>query len=517
MHTNGQIKQIVERAKVDGVYGFRQSEFYADGKLYREMTWARGVLEGDAKVYLPNNILQKEVRFRRGLMVSYKGYKDGHVETEITADRRSFVHRGRKITPHWDKYYELLPKRKLIGYSVRGLVDNLLLSRMPEDVVQVMADLNTFADQHTGGAISNANDIVSCGNGRAEIVDDLGLQPEQSGAAISRGSAGLKAPEAGTIMRSNERVAAALTNITSPCTGELSTSPRVGGPSVRDSQIGQAEQVLDQAIASCNNSLPDSSDLVANGPAIGPGAGFISTKFTEAMAAIEAAQTAAVADTSITTAIDIVIVDGTAIEGPSLLTTSSMGFASLTVLTTATAVVTAFGLGWVAGTFINNTFINPAPAADPAPAAEPQKSVRQSASKPRAINNQMRASVGQPNPEGDSRNKCDAMASFKAFCEKTRWIPARCAAFIGLITNCRTDVTRIQVTSHEGDIFDVACPNQGSEQILNDIECKQKGMIGQPAPGESSLCGPKTGINKQLPNERHPGAIDPVRDRATRQ
>lgn len=522
LHPNGRVKQLVVRLTVDGVPGFRVQEFYDNGRLFRQMHWARGVLEGEARVLRPDGQLDKLVRYRRGAVLTYTGYRNGRVESQIPQDRRTFIHRGRPLTVRWQTYYERLPKRPLVGYSAHGLVDSLLLSRMPEDVLQVLADLNAFADGKTGGRLSQANDIVSCGNGRADLVDDLDLAGRASGAGQTTGT-----PTGMTAARRE----AALQAIARPC-----ASGSAGGvgsgfgrpPGGRDSQIEQARQHLDAAIASCNASGPGrSSDLIASG-AIGPGAGFTSVAFAEEMAALEAAEAATTTITALeagaTTEAGVAVITGLpAAAATESGATALGGFVALDVLVVGSAVTVAGAAGWAIGTWLNDTPVgkaitkfvadaqerlsadpppppppdpatNPAPAPTPAPAPSP---------------------VSQPDPEADTRSACERLADFKSFCERTAWTARQCSAYMGIASGCRGDITRIQVTPHEGDVFAVACPTPGDRAALAErLRCQQLGLFGQPGAGEALGCKRGGGLGRNgPPSVIDPRVVNPVRER----
>lgn len=359
LHSNGRVKQLVVRLTVDGVPGFRVQEFYDNGRLFRQMHWARDMLEGEARVFRPDGQQDKLVRYRRGAVLTFTGYRDGRVESHIPLDRREFIHRGRPLSVRWQTYYERLPKRGLVGYSAHGLVDSLLMSRMPEDVLQVLADLNAFAGSKTGGRLSQANDIVSCGTGQADLVDDLDLAGSASGGASGSG----QPARTRTGMTAGRREAA-LQAIARPCAGGSGAGGaggRFGRPQgARDRQIEQARQHLDAAIASCQAAGPGrSNDLIAGG-AIGPGVGFTSVTVAEKIAELEAAEAAATAITTLeagaTTEAGVTMITGL----PAAAATGSGatvlgGFAALDVLVVSSAVVVAGATGWAIGTWLNDT------------------------------------------------------------------------------------------------------------------------------------------------------------------
>jgi antitoxin component YwqK of YwqJK toxin-antitoxin module len=71
LHASGHVKQPIERFKVGGEFGFRQTDFYEDGSIYRKMTWVRGFLEGPARVYSNRGLLKKTVIFKRGRIPTF--------------------------------------------------------------------------------------------------------------------------------------------------------------------------------------------------------------------------------------------------------------------------------------------------------------------------------------------------------------------------------------------------------------------------------------------------------------
>lgn len=530
---DGRLRQQVTRATVDGVAGLRQVDFYENGRVFRQMDWARGVLEGQARVFRPDGQLDKAVRYRRGAVVAYTGFRAGRIESQIALDRREFIHRGRRMTVKWQTYYEHLPQQRLVGYSPRGLVDTLLLSRMPEDVLQVLADLNAFFDATTGGRLSQANDIVSCGTGRADVVDDLDLASSAATAA-SGAAAGLRRPGGVSNGTTAARRDAALQAIARPCgaTGP-GAGTHVGGDAGggRDRQVAQARQHLDAAIASCQAAAPGRSiDRVA----IGPGAGFRSVAMAEAMAELEAAEAAATTITALpagaTTEAGVTVISGLpATAATESGVTALGGFVAVDVLVVGTAVTVAGAAGWAIGSWVNDSAVGraitqfiadaqerlTAEPPPPPPPPPPEPAPAPPAPAPAPAPGPAPSPAGQPDPEADRRTPCERLADFKAFCERTAWTARQCSAYVGIAGGCRGDVTRIQVTPHEGDVFAVACPTPGDrDEAARHLRCEQQGLIGQPAPGESLSCGPRRGLGRDdVPSLIDPRVINPVRER----
>jgi len=532
LHPNGRVKELVVKATIANAVGWRQTEYYDDGKVKQEFEWVNGRLDGVARSYLPGEVLAKEARFANGRIVEYTAYKGGRVETRISADRRSFVHRGAPLTPRWDKYYERLPGKRLLGLTPAALVDVLLQSYVPESVTKAVADLNAILDSKTGGRVSQANDIVACGSGRAEIADDLQLQQATLVQARAGGRAGVMQPGSTAPLTPLARAQAAISNISRACgsTSVAAGKAGVGGSSAQQSQNARAEQALNDAVASCGSGVGrSSSDLVG----IGPGTGFTSVKLLEAVEALEAADAAAAANTARTAATALAaegsaVAEATIVEGlaASAVTESALAATGVTVMAVAAVAV----VSWEIGKAINDSPIGQAltnaistwqNTNDPnyqAQAAAAQRAQEQAAAREPAPQPQPAVPPGtpvaRPDPDSAGRNKCDYLASFKDFCASVRWNDRKCSAYSGIVNRCVASVTQIQVNPHDGDPFAVACPrNHGDRDALAlQQRCDRLGMISRPGPDGSPGCGQRPAIGAgEVPRGPNPNQVNPTR------
>jgi len=532
LHPNGRVKELVVKATIANAVGWRQTEYYDDGKVKQEFEWVNGRLDGVARSYLPGEVLAKEARFAKGRLVEYTAYKGGRVETRISADRRSFIHRGAPLTPRWDKYYERLPGKRLVGLTPAALVDVLLQSYMPESVTKAVADLNAILDSKTGGRVSQANDIVACGSGRAEIADDLQLQQATLVQARAGGMAGVMQPGSTAPLTPLARAQAAISNISRACgsTSVAAGKAGVGGPSSQQSQNARAEQALNDAVTSCRSGVGrSSSDLVG----IGPGTGFISVKLLDAVQALEAADAAAAANTARTAATALAaegsaVAEATIVEGlaASAVTESALAATGVTVMAVAAVAV----VSWEIGKAINDSPIGQAltnaistwqNTNDPnyqAQAAAAQRAQEQAAAREPAPQPQPAVPPGtpvaRPDPDSAGRNKCDYLASFKDFCASVRWNDRKCSAYSGIVNRCVASVTQIQVNPHDGDPFAVACPrNHGDRDALAlQQRCDRLGMISRPGPDGSPGCGQRPAIGAgEVPRGPNPNQVNPTR------
>jgi hypothetical protein len=532
LHPNGRVKELVVKATIANAAGLRQTEYYDDGKIKHEFEWVNGRLNGLARSYLPGEVLAKEARFANGRIVEYTAYKGGRVETRISADRRSFVHRGAPLTPRWDKYYERLPGKRLLGLTPAALVDVLLQSYVPESVTKAVADLNAILDSKTGGRVSQANDIVACGSGRAEIADDLQLQQATLVQARAGGRAGVMQPGSTAPLTPLARAQAAISNISRACgsTSVAAGKAGVGGSSAQQSQNARAEQALNDAVASCGSGVGrSSSDLVG----IGPGTGFTSVKLLEAVEALEAADAAAAANTARTAATALAaegsaVAEATIVEGlaASAVTESAIVATGLGAMAVAAVAVAS----WEIGKAINDSPIGQAltnaistwqttnDANYQAQAAAAQRAQEQAAAREQASQSQPATPPGtpvaRPDPESAGRNKCGYLASFKDYCVSVRWNDRKCSAYSGIVNRCVASVTQIQVNPHDGDPFAVACPrNHGDRDALAlQRRCDRLGMISRPGPDGSPGCGQRPAIGAgEVPRGPNPNQINPTR------
>lgn len=539
--TNGKISEQVIKAQVAGTLGYRQIEYYDDGSIMRELEWSGGKLNGITRVYLPKQVLLKEIKFKDNQIQEYTAYQKGQVYTKISADRKTIINKGRAVNARWDKYYELLPSRQLVGYTQQGLVDWILLFKKPEDVTQTLADFSAFFDSKAGGLSAKANDIVACGNGKAGIADDLNLSQSALQSNTKKGN-GTGFGRSRTSMSGS--VQTAINNVTSECGGSGSSKLKgrtgsLGGISARNSQIAQANQAVDQAVASCRASGGKSNDLVSTG--FGPGAGFTVFKALEAVQAAEAVAAAA-ADTAITAATELAVIDGTAVGSAvvdlSAAAATESGAATVAggfVMIEVIAVVAAAGTGVIVGSLINESAAGQAltnaiadwqeandedyqQQAAAAEAAQQAAAERQSSnsSNTQSTAGGTKADAGSRTPDMMGQNKCDYIESFGDFCESTRWTATKCAAFMGIVTGCKVNVTQIQVAGNDGDVFSVGCPSQASDADKNNlnrqIRCEQQGMLARPSLiGGNSQCG---GLNQGITPPQigpNPQQINPVR------
>jgi len=75
-------------------------------------------------------------------------------------------------------------------------------------------------------------------------------------------------------------------------------------------------------------------------------------------------------------------------------------------------------------------------------------------------------------PESDNHNRCDYFfESVKDFCEMTNWTARKCSTFSSIVSDCKGDVTRIQVAPHDGDFFFVGCPSSKPTAMLKHFAC----------------------------------------------
>jgi hypothetical protein len=532
LHPNGRVKELVVKATIANAAGLRQTEYYEDGKVKHEFEWVNGRLNGMARSYLPGEVLAKEARFANGRIVEYTAYKGGRVETRISADRRSFVHRGTPLTPRWDKYYERIPGKRLLGLTPAALVDVLLQSYVPESVTKAVADLNGILDSKTGGRVSQANDIVACGSGRAEIADDLQLQQATLVQARAGGSAGVMQPGSTAPLTPLARAQAAISNISRACgsTSVAAGKAGVGGPSAQQSQNARAEQALNEAAASCRSGVGrSSSDLVG----IGPGTGFISVKLLDAVQALEAADAAAAANTVRTAATALAaegsaVAEATIVDGlaASAVTESAIAATGLSVMAVAAVAVVSWEIGKAindspVGQALTNAISTWQSTNDPnyqAQAAAAQRAQEQAAAREPAPQSQPATPPGtpvaRPDPDAAGRNKCDYLASFKDFCVSVRWNDRKCSAYSGIVNRCVASVTQIQVNPHDGDPFAVACPrNHGDRDALAlQQRCDRLGMISRPGPDGGPGCGQRPAIGAgDVPRGPNPNQINPTR------
>jgi hypothetical protein len=532
LYPSGRVKELVVKATIANAAGLRQTEYYEDGKVKHEFEWVNGRLNGMARSYLPGEVLAKEARFANGRIVEYTAYKGGRVETRISADRRSFVHRGAPLTPRWDKYYERLPGKRLLGLRPAALVDVLLQSYVPESVTKAVADLNGILDSKTGGRVSQANDIVACGSGRAEIADDLQLQQSTLVQARAGGRAGVMQPGSTAPLTPLARAQAAISNISRACGSTSVAAGRagVGGPSAQQSQNARAEQALNDAVTSCRSGVGrSSSDLVG----IGPGTGFTSIKLLEAVEALEAAEAAAAANTARTAATALaaegsVVAEATIVEGlaASAVTESAVAAAGLSVMAVAAVAVAS----WEIGKAINDSPVGQAltnaistwqttnDANYQEQAAAAQRAQEQAAARAPAPQSEPATPPGtpiaRPDPDSAGRNRCDYLASFKDFCTSVRWTDRKCSAYSGIVNRCVASVTQIQVNPHDGDPFAVACPrNHGDRDALAlQHRCDRLGMISRPGPDGGPGCGQRPAIGAgDVPRGPNPNQINPTR------
>jgi hypothetical protein len=540
-YANGRVRDEAVRAVLGGRPGFRQLDYYEDGSPKRELEWVGGKLNGSARLYRPGRQLQREIVYRDDRVIDYKEFHEGRLHRQIGADRKTFVNNGQRFTVRWDKYYERLPGGRLVGFTTEGLVDWLLTFRPPAEVTQTLADLSRFFDQKTGAAVSEANDIVSCGSGKAALGNDANLSSSTLRTAAGAGSSSSPSAAGKAAMA---RVNAAAASVASACGGSGGTASRgvsVGGAGARAGQIAQAEQALDQAAQSCRSSgtFGPGSGMFASGAETA--GGFRMLQVLSQIQAAEAATAAAAADTAITggaaaAGSGSAIAEVSVIEGlsASAITESgsvARGFVALEVLAVPAAVVASFAAGWTVGTLINESeagrvasdyWIDLALKVTGNTGDEPP-------------------GAGRPNPESKG-DRCDGLESFKQTCQATGWATRQCTAFMGIVTGCKGDITRIQVAGNDGDVFSVGCPvsacrgtgtvrtaGSGGSATSSGVSgagpvdcpeddaealrqrCERQGLIAQPGPGGALQCGPRSVHPADVPRGPDPGQINPER------
>jgi hypothetical protein len=457
MHANGKIKESVVRTLVNGAQGFRQSFFFEDGTLQREFEWAGGRLNGTARVFAPGQVLVKEAVFRNDRLVSYRGFANGRIATQIDADRRAILNRGVPVNVRWDKAYDVSSDGRLVGFTARGLIEKMSLSELPEQITQMLADLSTFYDSKGGTAVSQANDIVSCGNGRAGLVDDMNLKESTMRDAKAGGMRGVMPAGSQGTPTPLAQAQAAIANIRRGCSGSgagpagsVPGAPTSGNPN--NSRNQQAEQALTTAIAAC--SAPgkgvvgglSSGNLFAVGP-LGPGTGFksIPLDVIEEAIAAEAAEAGTIVNAGTAaategTALEVTVVEGLAADvATEGAVTAARAFVMTDVLAGANAVGVAAVAGWGIGTLIDRGSIGKAitrqvaraqeafDSSYQARAAEAAKAQKAAAERDKAKDSSGKP-VARPNPDDASRNPCGDLTGLKHFCTTTSWRPPSAAA-----------------------------------------------------------------------------------------
>lgn len=573
---NGTVEEEVINAVSGGRAVLRQLRYYDDGKIKQQLEWANGKLNGTARLHLADGSIFREANYVDNRIETFTEYRQRLVYNQITSDTRSIVNRGKRISLRWDKFYDLRQSQgKLLGLTKDGLITFLLAVRTPEEATQVLADIAGYFESKASGQIAEANDVVSCGNGKAGVANDANLNNATLQTASASRGKGAAAGSAGTAAMAT--VHNAVSSITSACgAGSGAAGARAGAnlgvSSQRDAQIAQAEQVLDAAIQSCRSQPPRPGSGMFAG-----GVGGFTSLLPEVEAIIEGVdasialgeQTVA---NGVRTGVSAVVegapvveasVADTAIVRAAAATTASasQGFVLLEVLSTANAVAVGAVVGWAIGTAIDQSPVGQALTQKLAEAqyaaqdreyeeaAQKEKDAKSSGKKPGTNPPAAGGGAGRPDPDSGGGDKCDGLENFKNTCEMSNWTEQRCAAFAAMASGCTGDPTRIQY-GHDGDVFTVACPSRdcsadsgegsgtsgtfgsklstvsGSETSFRNFQprcrseeelqtqrrCEQQGLIGRPGPDGTLSCGTRNVNPGDVRSGPNPHQINPTRE-----
>lgn len=542
LYKNGRVYQESKKIQLLRTATFKKTTYYDNGDVMLEEQWANNKRNGVTKVYLKNNQLLKEMTFRDDYMVNYVAYKNNQVYTKISADRAIIINKGRAISARWDKYYETRGVNRILAFDKKTLVDWMLKWTIPEQATQIFEDLASQYDSLSGSSGgSGGNDMLTCG-GSTGLIDDLGVNFQSLGGRGKQSRVDVNSIAGGRNTKQSKQTALQVAgNIVTTCASN--TKSKIGGANnvggfntQRNAGIKQAQNTLTNFINSCDSNR-SGSDMFA----IDTTFGFKSLQVLEEVLATDAAG-ATVVDATIVDGVvlDATALEVTAIEGIAGSTESAAvasrigGFILTDVAVAATAVTVAAVVGYAVGTVINESVVGKALTefianAQESNDAELQKAVADAAAaQAKAETDRKKAENdakqnAETNPQTDDSkatmplpdglgggSACERAASFKAYCDSTNWRDLKCENFIRMTKGCKGNVTQMYVAG-DGNVMDVGCPSDGdNDAIRAQIECKKKGMIGQPVPGES-LCRSGNVDRTGIPN-RDAGRIDPPRE-----
>ncbi|MES2764791.1 MAG: thioredoxin domain-containing protein [Bacteroidota bacterium] len=556
LYKNGRVYQESKKLQVLKGLGFTLNTYYDNGEIMRQEEWANGKRNGLTKIFLKNNQLVKEARFRDDYLLEYTAFKNNQPYTKISADRRTIINKGRLITPRWDKYYEMRGSNRLLVFDKKQLVDWMSGWMIPEEVTQIMEDLATYYDSQTKAG--GADDMVTCG-GSTSIMNDLGADMTSLGSGAGSGKTTSRT-SMGSSQQNNKRTTAleAVGAIANTCAGTSKANLAGGSGGIagmnasRNKKVNKARATMANAIAECQSGNRGGNGMFA----MDIGGIFKGAAFVEEMILAEAAEagtmvTTAVEATEGAAIIDATIVDGLATGATTETAAASVargaavnavrGFILADVAVAATGVTVAAGVGWAIGTWFNETAAGKALTAAIAEAQESgdaalQKAIADAAAA-QAAAEEKRAKEENAKKEEDKKKEddktktggstpktplpdgigsgdpCERMKAFNRYCESTDWKDMRCENFVRLVNGCKGNITQMYVAG-DGNVMDVGCPGGGTDQEKRAqqaaIDCQKRGMISQPGGDGISPC--RSGnIDRAIPGGNNPLVTDPVR------
>ncbi|MES2850415.1 MAG: thioredoxin domain-containing protein [Bacteroidota bacterium] len=484
----------------------QEKTFDEAGNLVRQEEWLKGKRCGTTKVYYQNKLL-KEILFNDNLMVSYTGYINNVVYTQISANRGVIINKGRVVQMPWKRYYVKAAQGKIFVLTKSALVDAMRYFMVPEQITQSMEDLSKLAGV---SPVPEGNAVLICGGKTKEIAD---ANPSFGTADPSK----RKAVEDLTADISNSCAAATASSLTEPFNSLTGNAARAG-------RIAAAGTAFDKMIETCsaNGSNVSSGGLVSAEPVTTSGAVLAMQRLYTAafdVALTSAERTAALAAAD---EMAIIIADAAVVTWSTTPITAGSGggaillggFALPEILAGAAVVAAVVGTAIVVNEILDDGTSGTEPvtggAAGESETGSTSGTGTSATGTPTTGGAGTPPDASMPIPGMDSENGCDRLKSFKKYCDNNGWNDMRCQDAARLLSGCKGDIREMMV-SPEGDLSSVGCPSPMSPEDIARVKCKAQGMVARPEPG-GSVCRNTGRIDGSIPNPANdPTIINPVR------
>jgi hypothetical protein len=549
---------------------YNTKRYYENGALMADEQWLDSLHHGNARYYLPNGSLSKEITFNKNFIKAYTAYVNGVVYTKISADRTEVVNKGRRLNLAFDKYYEVNYDGYVQVFTRRQVIDFLSNVMMPEEVTELMAAKFDASMKN----LPAGSDLLGCTAGTSGFNDhgvDLASFNASSQSKNNRPAGGIAAVGSSSQMQ----VGTLINDAQGQCSGGGSGGGRPGSTSgVRptySSQEQAARQKAQAMISNCQSQTSadkknqmigiDSKD-VQTGIGYAAGAASAAIRFTK-MAGTYMVQSAS-------TEIQLAEILAEAGIPQSAGFVAEAGEVMVAAATTPVAEVVAAGAaGYSLGTLLNKAFAekliqnsgamakattseyeaeqtklaadaqkkkeaqdaaakkaadaqgaSPTPGANPpagntppggTPAKDNAQGTPPATTDPAPTTPPTKApGVSTPNPE--ATDPCQAMQNFFNQCERSAWKEYRCAEFVRMINGCNGDVTVINPAPDGSELAAVGCKSGNASAVARALDCKKKGMIQLTTP-EGQGCGHgQPALNKGMLPDRNGNVTDPTRN-----